>query len=648
MTRQPLKSSRFGRAERWAAAGGLGLLVVSASVAWLATSAAPTGQPVASVATSLPAACRLVPGDALAFEVTSRSATIVDLKVLGAGGPAPRLSRHALSSRMRWQVLAQEASGWRVSSVLSEVRFEAGADAVDPVLLKALAEPFEFRMAQDCRFVAFGFAAATPARARSSLIALLKGAEFILSSPASASWSAAHEDATGAYEAEYRRAPGDGARVHKRRVAYSSVRPPAPGVPAGLVKAIVHASAVDIALRRDGRWAQRLLGDEHVELLVGASRLADVKTQLEVRAVEPGPSSPPPALATSQLLWQGAAPDARGARTPLAIPEGPAGGPAASLGDAMAGFRARLDLGRPEALSSAVIFLAQHLRAHPADAAAVLESIRAGSAPDREQSILFHVLEVTGTHESESALLRALEDPRLASRSRMRAAAALSGAPTASTAAADALLRVASESDGPRHQESFEVSSAALLALGALGQKAGEGEASLASRIRSELLGRLATEAGPEWKAVTIDALANLKDPTTLDALAAASLDTNPTTRLHVASALGELPGLPADALVRTWLHRESDERVRAALYDAAARWENVYLPSLSLQETVVARLPLEPAPSVRASAIRALGPAASVAPGPARAGLTRRFREEKVPGLLVLIGRYLDAEALR
>lgn len=603
-----------------------------------------------ATAAKAPNACHFAVGEDLEFDVSSLSLTSINVSAWnvrsGTDPSAAQQSRHSLDAKLLWHVEAEDKNGWRVTSTLADVNFNAIGEKVDPALEEALAKPFMFRVLTDCRFHSFGFKPETPPRVRQQLVALLKSAEIVLAGPARTHWNAIHEDGTGSYQAEYKRQEKDARKVVKRRVEYTAVRPPAPGM---RVKANVHYSKVDFMVEPGGRWLERLEAEERIALTVDLTTLADVQSKLTIRSIGVQQQLPSGTLRLSEVVWGGASPENRLIHgLPLAEPSSEIA--QMKFPQAVSEFRALLNGGKAESLSSAVKLLAQYLRAHPEDTDALLRMIRSNSLSNKEQSVLFHVLEVTGTKESESALREGVGDHGLSPQNRMRAAVALSGAPTARKDAVETLVRTAGESHNPSAPDRYDVSATALLSLGALGKRANEFDNELATEVRSELTRELASGEKPEWRSVVIDALGNLSDPSTLDLLAGNSQDPDPFLRTHVASALQKFPGSAADDVITEWLGREKEERVRAGIYEVSAGWGNAskYIPSQKLQQAIASRLPLETNPAVRASAIRGLGPAASLGPGLARDTLVNRFREEKTPELLVLIGRYLKAEQLR
>jgi hypothetical protein len=624
--------------------------LVAAGAVWFRSdhSVADAVSPEPTVA-KVPSACHFVVGEDIEYEVSNRSITSLDLGAWnvnrGARPSVAQLSRHSLEAKLLWHVEAKEKSGWRVTCALAEVHFTAVGERVDRTLEEALSKPFMFTVLPDCQFHTFGFKPETAARVRQQLVSLLKSAEFILVEPASMNWNAIHEDGTGSYRAEYRREATDVREIHKRRVEYTAVRPPAPGV---VVKAKVFSSKVDLRLESRGRWLENLDADEHIELTVDLARLADVQSKLHIRSINVLEKLRSGMLQPTELIWSSASPENRPSQG-LPIPEPTPEIAGLTFSQAVSEFRALLNGGKAESLSSAVTFLAQYLRAHPDNSNDLLRLARGNTLSDKEQSVLFHALELTGTKESESALRDGLGDHRLSPQNRMRAAVALSGAPTAGKEAAESLLSTAAESHDSSAPDRRDVSATALLALGALGKRAGELDMELAAQVRSELTRQLESGERPEWRAVVVDAIGNLSDPSTLDLLANTSRDPDPFLRVHVASTLQRFPGSGADEVATEWLGREKEERVRAGIYQASARWQETahYIPSPGLQQAIASRLSLETNPAVRASAIGGLGPAARLGPGLARDTLVKHFREETTPELLVLIGRYLKADQL-
>jgi len=231
------------------------------------------------------------------------------------------------------------------------------------------------------------------------------------------------------------------------------------------------------------------------------------------------------------------------------------------------------------------------LRRDPAALAAVRANLLKGG-PLTES--LLGALRDASTPETQKLLaeLAAAKSP-LDADQRLEAARCLSRVPTPNAETVQALKALRADPN---------VGVQATYGLGTALHHLQESDAALATDVRNELTGQLASATSPGAQAAVLTSLGNAGDPTTLEAIRRYVTSPDPIVRAAVAQALRRIPGADADTLL-AGLCGDAVTDVRYSAADAIAE-----RPPSSVLALAISSLALkETALQVRAKAVNIL-----------------------------------------
>jgi hypothetical protein len=530
---------------------------------------------------------------------------------------------------------------------LSDAKPGRGANAFDDDARAALEVPFLVRVERDCSFREIAFDPTTQIETRKKIEGLLRSMEVAISPVPSAQWVSHQNDGLGIVDVTYsvaNDATTDGIGLTRQKTRYDARSlPKLPPQFGGKMHADIVTSQGRVVVDPEGQFVRTLDAQEHVRIRLGKMTTQDVKTDTHVSRLSRGEA--PLALANvnaSRFLW-GAPTSDQNAPRDLA-PVDPALA-ALDIQGAIADFAGLLGVDRRN-LHVATDRLAAYFRAHPEAMAELIARIKRGDVDASLHSALFLALEKTGTLAAERVLGEALADRGLSVENRLRAAAALQDIPRPSAQTARTLI---DQSTKTKNAADADVARAALLSLGTLSHRTEKDQPEI-TRLARERLSEQLTQAGSSEDAtLALDAVGNSGDAALAKSLDPFMMDTSATVRAHAAQAYGSMPLDTAAPVLKDWLGREQDPRVRRAITEsidegvtASGKPANADLIAMA-----VAALPIEANANVRAALIRLLGSAVGT-DASAKAALVSQFHREQLAQLKVLIGQFLSADDLR
>lgn len=567
-------------------------------------------------------ACAFDPGERAAFS----------LQVSGQAQAAPD-QQDRFKAVLSWEVVDSPHPGeWLLRAALSSTELRQSLSRSDQRVTQRLDGTFMIRIGRDCRFTAKGYPPDWEPLTRRFVSTVLGTFEFALDPSAPGlHWDIEQADAVGTYTARYNAvALSDGA-LQMTKVKTRYLGNERANSLLDFKVQLVDAKA-EATLDARGRWLRKVSGHEQVRIAVQGSMLADLAQRYELTRDDARFAEPDHDVQMATLDWQ----------DPFAM-----AGPAADepVDPAIAKLAVDAALNRFSEIYfktpggdayAAGLFLAQWLRAHPEQAAHLVDLIREGGVPERLRPATFMALQLCGTPQARAALMTALADESMTEMDRARAAFALSDVPHPTREAAAALAEAASAS------QPQVVSGTSVRALGHLTERARTLNPEMQQELRRTLSRELATARDDSRSIDVVDAIGNSGDPHFLPALEQHLADGSPAVREHAARALRRMEPPEAMAPLLTRLEVETDPAVQIAIVDTLAELRVREPDAIALANQQLAG---QPAPAMRAALIRWLGAAADQPS--ARAALIAQFRRERVPQLQQLIGKYVSADEL-
>lgn len=583
------------------------------------------------------AGCRFHAGDQAGFAISSQAS---------AAGNVGLDASDRFDGVLRTHVIEAVRPGeWLVGAAIVMASLRQGLTVAELRVGQSIDTPFLYRIDAACRIVGIGTQRSWKVPSRRFVSSVLRSLE-IVAPPAGAgrTYMTNQQDALGPHGAIYQ--VGDdatgGLLLRRRKTGYGE----ASGAPFGLHVEIV-ASDTTATLDRDGAWLRSFNGRESVRIEAHGQTLTDVTATTRVERNDAAGALvwPPPAFSPDDYDWSD--PFAQALEPTAAPPPVDWRLVAMSLADALAEL-ARLYSRDPEKPDSyrAALFLADWLKLHPEQAAAVLGAIRELKLSSGQRAAAFLALERCGTDQARTALVEGLRDKRLTALDRARAATALSDVPRPTADALRALVAEAQRVPSAGDADSVMVAATSVRALGHLGGRTEKTEPALHGDVRAEL-SRMLTSAPTDARAIDVlDAVGNSGDEALADLVKGKLASESPIVREHAARAFRQMDAATARDVLQGALATETDPAVRAALADTlAAVTSGQQSPSdVSSAATALAN---EPDPTARAALIRLLGPAAATSPA-AKQALIDEFHREKLVDLQRLVGKYLSVEDLR
>jgi Lipoprotein amino terminal region len=567
------------------------------------------------------------------------------------------------SGTMHWKVVKEYNRGqaWKVAAIFTNVDWRIEDSLVKSYLIEEVQKPFTFIIHTDCLFSGFNISPHISADANDMVGKMLKIFEMqVDNKPGAAVYNAAQVDSTGAYVARYLIKDTDSHyNFIKEKISYSRIKDEFAGFSGpgggGLLKPIaakILSSETEGTFDNKGGWFTQINGIEHVQLKRGEAVFADVRGHHHLESKKTGKT--PDQLQhwiDSNFLRQTP-------RIKLVNEDGVARieyVPREDLTqvtweDALERFTSRF-LARhtdPTAYMEALHFLKDYLIVHPDRAFDLLDQMLNEELSADVHATVFLALELAGTPEAQQALIQAARDENMTAMNRMRAIIALMNVPIPSSEAITTLLDLSRSADSTTDDEdAFHIASTAVLALGTLNNRF-EGDPEVRSTLQSELRNRLETLEDPTDLVVTLDAINNSGDEDLINDVTQVFNNELDPVRAHAVRALIRMKDARVEPiLVGVFTDDQSPEVRAAAAAVIGDRSESGFVaPGNQTVKSTGQQLGVESHAKVRRELIRVIGPVAHKNPQ-AKNALVQQFKQETSTENLVLIGRYLPAEAL-
>lgn len=417
-----------------------------------------------------------------------------------------------------------------------------------PEIAEALSVPFTVDVDPSGRFGDSRFPPGLSRADRMLLDGAIRSTQLVLPPDGADRWETTETDANGDYVSAYSR---EGETVTKHRERYTSLAAKAP------LSIEIAGSLLKAELGGSTAWLRRAEGSESLRI-----RASDGTPVARVEArfrLDPSPdasvaSSPPwdtvtlesirirrDAPSTAASAWD----EAEYARQRERF---------LSEGITLDRLLSAL-AGHPPGDARFAHEFSAFLRAFPAEADRLGAKLRAVAPADLP--LLFNVLELAGTSEAQHVLLAFASDGRRRTTERALALAALAGVEAPTAWAMERLWRDARTGEDPA------LTSTALLALGALAQRAPSAQSELTiARIASEL--RVAND--PDRQVVCLRALRNSGGPLDADEASRLLRSDNPVVRGAVSELVAERTALDGGQAFAQILRDEPDASVRQGL----------------------------------------------------------------------------------
>lgn len=567
--------------------------------------------------------CPITPGDRLVFRMESRDHLTTHLP----SGELLADVQVSVQTRLHLRIVSEQGEERRgVARLVGTSVRDAKGEAIDA---GDLAPAFGVRLRPDCSIVAVGHRAGAEPRGARVQQALARAIEWRLV-PEQEVYTMQQRDGLGEIWLRYGHGRArDGAEVLQRRATELGTLWPRSTPARGQV-----LRSTGEARLGAGPWFDSAHEEQWLEIQRNGT-VERIERRMEVTRIEADEDPfAPEDLTDPMFSWED--------RLEEAPPEAPrevASAPVAAdldtlLADAV---RAEREASEGKGLRSGVRLLAAYLRANPEAAGVLAERLRRGRLPAELRAPLATAFSLADTPQARAALVSLAHDRKLPFEDRLRAihGAATTAHPGESVAAA---LRGISRD--PRDQEA---SRAATLALGTLAAKQSSRDAALSQGLREEIAERMAREQDPRNLEDLLRAAGNTRHPGLLSAMEPLGTHRDPSVRAEVVDALGALDSPEARERQVALLEAESDPGARRAMWNGLA--QGTGQPTAALLELAARRLLHEEDPAVARALIEMLGRAPED-PG-VREALLARFRQEKRPELLQLLGKFLPATAL-
>lgn len=487
------------------------------------------------------------PGVAQRYRVLSESS--VGVETAGSGNPPVEVKLYGLLDTLTLEASADDTL---VGMLLSEVDLQINHQSDSETNL-ALATPFRVRFAANGMPASFEFPAQVSVRNRSILENLVR--MFQLSLEDKDSWLAQESNASGDYEATYR-------RVSATEFVKSKVR--LITIPNDMVR-WTHISSTETVRLSAGRdWIASMNVDESMRAENQGAPTMMLKNHATLEL------QPDVQLAVTADKWNfkaetAAIDDMTGISRPI---------PDVSTEEARKQILSTIP--ELDAAASGRLALVHRLRdllrVDASLPATVLEVLKSQQLNDRTRADLYLALKLADTDSAQSALVEVIIDDSWSVKDGMRAIVALGGVSTPTSESISALWNTSQEYSTAADDRQM-VSSSATFALGRIGSTMNKSDDPEYASLRSNLLSNAMTTADVNQRANFITALGNTQDPTLAHEITVLMDNSEPAIRRATASSLGNL-GVDqvADTLV-THYQQESDYRVRSEIARSLDSW---------------------------------------------------------------------------
>ena len=533
--------------KRWLLPAVLALGVVILLAEWYTSSTenAPTvtTQPAAPV-DSASLAMQWHDGVAQRYRVLTESSMQMQATTQGAS---------SISVRMQGQLdtLTLEAAndeavvGMRFSSV--ELRIN---DTVDAATNRALGVPFRVRFAANGMPLAFEFPAEVNQQNRSILENLVR--TFQVSLDSDDNWVVNESNASGTYEAAYKRTGPTQIKKSKRKFNTTA---------AGVVSWSEISSSESFSIDTGRNWIAEMNVQEtmHSDGQGGPAMTVSNHATLKL---QPGAQ-----LALSPDLWRFDAVAAAATASPVKrqVPD---------ITTEEARNRILATIPELDATKQGRLGLIHRLRdlllVDDSLPAVILDVLKTQELDDRTRADLYLALEQAGTESAQAALVEVITDDSWSLKDGMRAIVAMGGIKQPTTESITALWEMAQySSDGERQR----MANSATFALGSIGNTMNKADDPEYATLRSDLLSNAKGGGDVTQRSNYITALGNTHDTTLANEVVVMLDDAEPAIRRATALSLASLgTDQVADRLVSQY-SAEDNGYVRGAIAESLQSW---------------------------------------------------------------------------
>lgn len=564
---------------RWPLISAAALLLVLLCIIWIQRSA--LEHPATTRPDPSSEGLRWSVGTSQQYQVQFDSSMLMNT----AGTSGGQTMRVHMNCSLDFHTLSVSDQSALVGMQLSAIDLKVNGN-VDPETNLALTAPFRVRYTSLGSPEAFEFPEGVSAKHRSMLENLVR--TFQVTMEEGETWVAQETNASGSYEANYRRTAPQ--RVEKTKVHFMAL--PSATMLAGAE--IISTESVQLDPQRD--WVAAMTVDEVLRtdgqggLAMEITNHATLELQPTVHSVAPNTwrfvaaATPPVAEAVKPIPR--ISPQQAHRQILAVLPE---------LDTAI------------EGRSTWIYRLRDLLRVDASLPAMLLQEMKTQPFSDRTRADLYLAFELAGTEPAQAALVSVIEDTHWSTQDAMRAIVALAGVkqPSADTLAAlwDTVDSVPSSDD--RQQ----LVSTATLALGSLGSAMNAtddpGYPVLRDRLLSGALSSTGSESYTQQRKNYVHAMGNTGDASLVSDVARFLDDDDPAVRRAAALSLGMLGTDPVADELMLRLNQEKSSQGRGAIAESLVRWTT---PSASAMASIGAAVREEPDENTRYHMARFLG----------------------------------------
>jgi len=564
---------------RWLLLGCAALLLASLGALWLLgpssdKSAAPLSKSAELPTNAPPVGLQWRVGSSQQYQVRVDSS----MQINTTGAPAPQPMRVRMNCVLDLLTLETSSEAALVGMRLSSVELQIAGKS-DPDTDRALAVPFRVRFASGGLPETFEFPAGVTMQNRGILENLIR--MFQVTMHKGEAWVAQESNATGAYEAAYRRTATS--RVEKTKRRFVSSGPTLAGADISSKEAFridtqrdwIAAMTVEETLRTKGDLAIEITNHATLDLLpmTHAAGAPDTWRFAGAAPATEEPTKPPIANLSREEANKRLLAEVRG-----------------------------LDAAR-EGRIGWIHRLRDLLRVDAALPTALLEVMKTQELTDRTRADLYLAFELAGTLPAQAALVSVVADTTWSTRDALRAVVALGGVsrPSSDTVATLWDTVQSAPSSGDRRQ----LVSTATFALGSLGKSMNAAKDPDYASLRARLLSGASSGTDAEQRANFVYAAGNTHDASLARDIAPLLNDAAPEVRRAAAQSLGMLGTNGAADELMSRFNQERSSEVRAAIAESLVKWTT---PSASAVASIGAAVRTEPDENTRLNMARFLG----------------------------------------
>lgn len=484
------------------------------------------------------------PGVSQQYRVLSEST--MRMQAAANGASSIQVNLHGLLDTLTLEAAAGHALvGMRLSS--AELKISGTMDAETN---RALCAPFRVRFAVNGMPQAFEFPAEVSQQNRSILEGLVR--TFQVSLDRGDTWVTQENNASGTYEAAYRRSGPNAFEKTKRRFTATA---------AGMVGWSEAGSTETFSIEPGRDWIAAMDVAENMSSAGQGGPAIKVSNHATLKLNEGARAT------LAAKLWNfeaAAAVDGSAMMRDIV--------PAMTAEEARREIQATIPVldAAAQGRLAQIHRLRDLLRVDASLPAIILDILKTQELSDRTRADLYLALELAGTDSAQAALVGVISDSNWSLKDGMRAIVALGGVRQPTAEGITALWDATQNYAGGERQR---MASSATFALGSIGSTLHKADDPGYATLRSDLLGNALGSGDAATRSDYIIALGNTQDPTLAGDVAGLLNDSEPSVRRAAALSLGSLGADPvADRLVSRF-RAEDNVYVRGAIAESLQSW---------------------------------------------------------------------------